>query len=853
MSFLAHLGVHGWVPAQHHDLSWAEEVRIVEYWARVIDRDEYGNWIFEEDTPGDVLCRSLWKKSRRKISGWAAAWPSVLAGGRGGGENPSAPEGRAGFTFSGVRTNFSSGSSSVGIDVNLLTQTTQTDPGSSFGQPRADGNSEPNPAGGGDPVATGSKNRCGVFSGSHSALPVYDSEWTPDDRFEAKSPTLPRADGKDVFPKMPKGTFGIMLAGTDEYEQHDLFFPIEPRLVAVNHAGDPAMGSLVCDLNEDFGIDPDRQARLQSMMRVLKKPLGRPNGIGWNLGNSGCEDVQGGYVVDLYKGVSPSSPTPGTDGDRPAVASGGGLDVDAPLGGLVPSGASGGPVPAAGDVSGGADATPPASRVVGLVSVNEGGPFEVGSGKCKHRKGEDEDGHPYVSCHWSTKALYYRNDVEDGPLRFETTYHDGRDYSHYVKVHLGWAGGDWAWWTSSPWYIPPVNLPQPRLRPTGGTTTTGTPTRPGVPTRAVADPVIRGFDWANSLGQAVVACAMQVATSAMLAMPQNFDPGQPALIRKPEMTESDVAKHSQTPVTGNMQSFGAQGGSVPSGYSSVNYGAEGDPWVYTQRPELSKFPGGTAPGGWVLLPPEVGMEDEPAGFAPAGVTKSTTYFVAGPGVYFAAATPELANGGVYTGYSWGVDSTTGDLIFYSHGSDTIQDAAVKFGNTTQDIYWRSGTDFYGQLAHAITADRTWTFPDVSGTVPLGTGSTNQVAYWSGTSSLAGDADFLFDGTTVTFSGIFSGTPSAGRNFVWNEGGIDSDFRVESDDEPYCLMVEGTLNNVVLCASAEPGFNSMDGGVFLGDANVVPVGNPAGGGYLFAEGGALKWRGSSGTVTTMAVA
>lgn len=91
------------------------------------------------------------------------------------------------------------------------------------------------------------------------------------------------------------------------------------------------------------------------------------------------------------------------------------------------------------------------------------------------------------------------------------------------------------------------------------------------------------------------------------------------------------------------------------------------------------------------------------------------------------------------------------------------------------------------------------------------------------------------------------------NIIGNDSGADADFRWESDDESYCLMVEGTLNNIVLCANAEPAFQSMDGGVYLSNANVVPAGDPTGGGYLYAEAGALKWRGTSGTVTTIAAA
>ncbi len=39
-------------------------------------------------------------------------------------------------------------------------------------------------------------------------------------------------------------------------------------------------------------------------------------------------------------------------------------------------------------------------------------------------------------------------------------------------------------------------------------------------------------------------------------------------------------------------------------------------------------------------------------------------------------------------------------------------------------------------------------------------------------------------------------------------------------------------------------------MFIGNATTVPTGNPTGGGFLYVEGGALKWRGSSGTITTI---
>jgi len=38
---------------------------------------------------------------------------------------------------------------------------------------------------------------------------------------------------------------------------------------------------------------------------------------------------------------------------------------------------------------------------------------------------------------------------------------------------------------------------------------------------------------------------------------------------------------------------------------------------------------------------------------------------------------------------------------------------------------------------------------------------------------------------------------------------------------------------------------------IGNATTVPASNPTGGGVLYVESGALKYRGSSGTVTTIA--
>lgn len=64
------------------------------------------------------------------------------------------------------------------------------------------------------------------------------------------------------------------------------------------------------------------------------------------------------------------------------------------------------------------------------------------------------------------------------------------------------------------------------------------------------------------------------------------------------------------------------------------------------------------------------------------------------------------------------------------------------------------------------------------------------------------------------------------------------------------LIAGSLEGLTL----HNGAGSSTGTVlFVPNLTTAPSANPTGGGYLYSEAGALKWRGSSGTVTTIAVA
>lgn len=91
--------------------------------------------------------------------------------------------------------------------------------------------------------------------------------------------------------------------------------------------------------------------------------------------------------------------------------------------------------------------------------------------------------------------------------------------------------------------------------------------------------------------------------------------------------------------------------------------------------------------------------------------------------------------------------------------------------------------------------------------------------------------------------------------VFNESGSDYDIRIEGDTLPYMFFTDGTstTENIALLATEAPNWQNMNRGLFIGNISNIPTGNPVNGGFLYVEAGALKYRGSSGTVTTIAPA
>lgn len=127
------------------------------------------------------------------------------------------------------------------------------------------------------------------------------------------------------------------------------------------------------------------------------------------------------------------------------------------------------------------------------------------------------------------------------------------------------------------------------------------------------------------------------------------------------------------------------------------------------------------------------------------------------------------------------------------------------------------------------------------------------------------------GANISTTGLVRGSNSQVLVSGRNDGGSDDvrclSFGVEFTD--YVEIGSSAFANGISLATSASGnivmltnnislfaLGSYGGGefmVYIANARTLPSSNPSDGGYLFADNGALKWRGSAGTVTTLAPA
>jgi hypothetical protein len=136
--------------------------------------------------------------------------------------------------------------------------------------------------------------------------------------------------------------------------------------------------------------------------------------------------------------------------------------------------------------------------------------------------------------------------------------------------------------------------------------------------------------------------------------------------------------------------------------------------------------------------------------------------------------------------------------------------------------------------------------------PNGGSAENYTQFQRAGSSLV----YIGTGTLATTYGIlaFSGAPSA-ANYALQ--GNTSVTYLNAQTQIYLSISTGNYStytqNGFQLFSSTTSFGGGTGVLGIANRSTAPTSNPTGGGVLYAEGGALKWRGSNGTVTTIALA
>lgn len=237
------------------------------------------------------------------------------------------------------------------------------------------------------------------------------------------------------------------------------------------------------------------------------------------------------------------------------------------------------------------------------------------------------------------------------------------------------------------------------------------------------------------------------------------------------------------------------------------------------------------------------------------------------------------SGGITIGTTPITGGTVGRLLFEGSGNVVQQDSTLFWDNTnkrlgigaTPSSNVRADIRMQGALSTDIglrvgnSANTANIFEVLGNATALFTGTSGNIFRSTGTSGncFRGDATTGIGGYFSNTQGISGGNPA----LLVESGGIG----VNSSSGGAWLRMQGTADNqemirITQSNGATIGLRCYSNGNFslgnligngshtLGIVNgTAPTDTPTGGGYLYVEGGSLKFKGSSDTVTTIAVA
>jgi hypothetical protein len=210
-----------------------------------------------------------------------------------------------------------------------------------------------------------------------------------------------------------------------------------------------------------------------------------------------------------------------------------------------------------------------------------------------------------------------------------------------------------------------------------------------------------------------------------------------------------------------------------------------------------------------------------------------------------------ANGQIYTGSQSPQGTATGGATTAASGTGTIATITTTSAHNLAvgDIVTVAGvtpTGYNGSYVLTAVTSTTLSYANATTGAQTVAGTVSTPAQVSITARSAGTAGVVIRGATSQNSPLLDLQSSSGASLFGftPAGGITA-------NGVTAIMVQTNRN--VQFGSAVAAFGGGGSVIGIANASTVPTSNPTGGGVLYSEGGALKWRGSSGTITTIAPA
>lgn len=217
--------------------------------------------------------------------------------------------------------------------------------------------------------------------------------------------------------------------------------------------------------------------------------------------------------------------------------------------------------------------------------------------------------------------------------------------------------------------------------------------------------------------------------------------------------------------------------------------------------------------------------------------------------------PNVSNPAIFAGYggyvNLTVNGTAGKTLSNSYGI-YVDAGSLSTSSVTNSFGGYFKNPAFGTNPIALYADNlaigSATVPASGGLFVNGTSTFNNLV----TISPSGIDNFLTLNSTTNKNSIRFRN---GGTDVWelvNGLGASTNFSIYNDAAAAQYFQLDADGNVSLCLSA----GTYGGGVkvvFIANATTAPTSNPSSGGFLYVTAGALKYRGSSGTITSIAAA